>query len=157
MQLNQIEPNIFVIFGAKGDLARRKLLPAIYHLVTPGYLSEQCILLGVGRDRTMDDQGYRAFIKTVLREAGIKQQDIGRWCESNIFYQGMGEGTPEDYHRLRTRIEELERKHAIPGNRTFYLSIPTTAFAPAITALGKVGLNKSSGWTRLVIEKPFGI
>lgn len=158
MRLDQIEPNIFIIFGTKGDLARRKLLPALYHLVNQGYLTEQCcILLGVGRDRTMDNQGYRALVKTVLREAGIKSQDIGRWCDNNTFYQGIEDGTPEDYHRLRSRIEELERKHSLLGNRIFYLSLPTVVFAPTITALGEAGLNKSSGWTRLVIEKPFGL
>ncbi len=68
----------------------------------------------------------------------------------------MGQSTAKDYAGLSERLKELEKAHKLPGNRVFYLALPPPAFGPTITALGEAGLNASKGWTRLVIEKPFG-
>jgi len=123
---------LFVIFGASGDLMHRKLLPALHRLMSDALLPRRCHILGVGRDAKLKGGAAR------------------------IDYQGIGAGTAADYERLAARIAEVERRHGLRGNRIVYLALPPVAFPGAIEALGKAGLNRSKGWTRLVIEKPFG-
>ncbi len=73
-----------------------------------------------------------------------------------LFYQTLGHAEAQDYKALATRIDALERDHHLSGNRAFYLALPPQAFPSTIIRLGEAGLNRSSGWTRIVIEKPFG-
>jgi glucose-6-phosphate 1-dehydrogenase len=123
---------LFVIFGASGDLMHRKLLPALRRLMGDGLLPKRCRILGVGRDAKLKGGAAR------------------------IDYQGIGAGSAADYERLAARIAGIERRHGLNGNRVVYLALPPVAFPGTIEALGKSGLNRSKGWTRLVIEKPFG-
>jgi glucose-6-phosphate 1-dehydrogenase len=148
----------FAIFGGTGDLAHRKLLPALGVLRRHNFLCSDCVILGLARDREMDDESYRALVRdAVVESRAMPPGEVDRWLEGSIFYQSTGEGKPEDFERLRARIEDLERARGIPPNRAFYLAIPPQAFPSTIEGLGAVGLNKSpGGWTRIVIEKPFG-
>jgi glucose-6-phosphate 1-dehydrogenase len=147
----------FAIFGGTGDLARRKLLPALAVLRRHNFLCGDCVVLGLARDTGMDDESYRALVREAVAKAeGMPLEDVDRWLEQSIFYEGTGDGRAEDFERLRARIEELERARGIPPNRAFYLAIPPGAFPATIEGLGNAGLNQSSGWTRIVIEKPFG-
>ena len=151
------EPSIFVIFGATGDLAKRKILPAMYELHTHGLTDRGCVILGVSRDAAMDDAAFRAAVRdAVPKDGGAQAGDISSWVDANIFYQPIGNGEPGDFAALKTRIEGLEHDHNIAGKRSFYLSLPPEAFPSTIAGLGAAGLNHSSGWTRLVVEKPFG-
>ena len=152
-----LEPSIFVIFGATGDLAHRKIIPAMYELHRHGLTDRGCIILGVARDAAMDDAGYRALVRTAVpTDGGVQPDDLSAWVDANVFYQAIGNGEPGDFAALHARIEQLEHDHAIAGKRSFYLSLPPQAFPSTIAGLGAAGLNHSVGWTRLVIEKPFG-
>ncbi len=150
----QIEPHLFVIFGATGDLTKRKLIPALYHLMQDADVARHCVVLGAARSDWSDER-FRDEAREALRNKGFSDEEVSQWCTRNLFYQCLGE-SGDDYDALRTRIEHLERQLDLPGNRAFYLSLPPSIYGPAIEGLGEVGLNTSSGWTRVVVEKPFG-
>jgi len=155
MTSTKVEPHLFVVLGATGDLNRRKLLPAFYRaLEREGWLG-RCWLLGVSRTEH-DDASFQALATESLEAAGVPRDKAARWCEAQLHYQPLGEGDSKDYEALAERIGVLEAEHDLPGNRAFYLALPPQAFPPTITGLGEAGLNRSGGWTRLVIEKPFG-
>jgi len=150
--------HIFVVFGGTGDLMERKLLPAIFHLLDGGLIQrDQSIILGVARSKDHNDESIRKWAREVLHNTERLSEDlINKWCDSNLYFQSIGHGKDKNYKQLAERIAELEEAHNLPGNRIFYLALPPVAFEPTITGLGNAGLNTSSGWTRLVIEKPFG-
>jgi glucose-6-phosphate 1-dehydrogenase len=151
------EPCLLSIFGATGDLANRKILPALYEMSKAGDMPEQTIILGIGRNKGKDDAAFRQDVHlSIQKSIGKDFDEIAAWCESRIFYQPIGKGTREDYVKLRTRIASLEKKHKLSGNRIFHLAIPPEGFGPTVKSLGVSGLHASDGWTRLVIEKPFG-
>ncbi len=152
-----VEPHIFVIFGATGNLTRRKLFPALYRLSSKGALKGNQMILGVAR-RNLDDRSFRKLARGMLESAGLPVNDrtYSPWCESCLFYQSIGKGSAEDYKKLAARIETLEQDYSQAGNRVFDMALPPEAFPKAIVGLGEAGLNRSPGWTRLVIEKPFG-
>jgi glucose-6-phosphate 1-dehydrogenase len=111
-------------------------------------------VLGVTRDDEIDDAQFRTMAVDAVRAAapGCDPAAVAAWAAAYVFFQDVD----DDYHPLVARIEALEAEHLIPQNRSFYLSLPPVAFPPTIEKLGDVGLNKSRGWTRVVIEKPFG-
>ena len=143
------EPFLFVVLGATGDLMATKLLPALYKLSTSGHV-DRFIILGVAR-RDIGDGGFRAFAMEALRRAGLAPKRGG--CNGCLYYHPL---KGRDYRALAARIEKLERAHSLSGNRVFYLALPPQAFPGAVEGLGRAGLNGSRGWTRLVVEKPFG-
>ena len=149
-----IQPHLFVIFGATGDLTKRKLIPALYHLMQDADVARRCVVLGTARSDWSDKQ-FRDEARAALRENGYSDEEVDAWCTRNLYYQCLGE-SGDDYEGLRGRIEQLERHLDLPGNRAFYLSLPPSVYGPAIEGLGDVGLNDSAGWTRVVVEKPFG-
>ncbi|MCB9592265.1 MAG: glucose-6-phosphate dehydrogenase [Sandaracinaceae bacterium] len=148
-------PSLFIIFGGTGDLARRKLLPALARLAEADRLG-RCHVVGVARGTDHDDESYRRLVSAALVEAGLSEKARNAFCASWVHYQTIGEGTEADYEALGARLRALEAEHGLPSNRTFYLSLPPKAFPGAMEGLAKVGLDESDGWTRLVIEKPFG-
>ena len=157
MRENRAEPHIFVIFGGTGDLSRRKLLPAISNLSKQGLLPDEgSIVLGVARDSEHDDESFRALVHEALLSKGFSAEEVGRWCEGCVRYQTIGRHGAEDFLALASRLDAIEGEHNLPGNRVFYLALPPGAFPGTITGLGEAGLNSSPGWTRVVIEKPFG-
>jgi len=139
-------PALLVIFGATGDLARRKLLPALGALDRRGHLPRPLVVLGVARDPHPDDAAFRA----------IARESLQGLSDSQIHYQTIGAGSPADFARIAADIEALEREHGLPGNRIFYLALPPQAFSETVERLAGAGLNRSKGYTRLVVEKPFG-
>jgi glucose-6-phosphate 1-dehydrogenase len=152
--LAEVDRNVFVIFGGTGDLARRKLIPALYDLITSQGAADRCILLGVA-SRDLDDDDYRAWTRGALRDMGIDDDGLKPWCDENVFYQRLGRGFGS-FDALRSRIESIEAQRDFPGNRIFYLALPPAVFPSTVAGLGEVELNESPGWTRLVIEKPIG-
>ena len=156
MANHHVDAHLFVAFGATSDLMRRKLIPALYHFSEHYGLEKRLLLVGLSR-RNLDDQAFRALAREALAEAGLPQKgSADAWCDECLFFQSLGGETPEDYRALADRLEALEKAHQLPGNRVFYLALPPDAFEPAITGLGQAKLNHSPGWTRLVVEKPFG-
>lgn len=151
------EPHVFAVFGGTGDLAKRKLLPALCRAAMEDHLGEGTVILGIGRREDMGDDDYRELAREALTESGIAEADQGAWCDRCVYYQPISDGDAKDYDELRKRIEAIEADHGLPGHRAFYLATPPGAFAPAIRGLGGAGLNGGDGSTvRLVIEKPFG-
>ena len=150
----EIQPHLFVIFGATGDLAKRKLIPALYHLTQDREAARNCHVLGTARSDWSDEK-FRDEARTALREKGYPEGEVDAWCTRNLYYQCLG-ATGDDYNGLRDRIEQIEHHRDLPGNRAFYLSLPPSIYGPAIEGLGAAGLNASPGWTRVVVEKPFG-
>lgn len=152
-----LEPFLFVVMGGTGDLMARKLLPALYQLAAKGCFERGISILGTGRSATHDDQSYRRWAREALTASGLGS-GAGRdaWCDACLFYQSVGEGTDQDFSALARRIETLENRLGTSGNRVIYLALPPAAFPGTIEHLGRQGLSKSRGWTRVVIEKPFG-
>jgi len=152
-----VERHLMVVMGGTGDLMRRKLLPAMRRLTESGALRDRVVILAAGRRTSFDDDSYREWAREALLEAGIEPDASGSgWCGRCLHYQSVGDQQPEDFEALQARIEQLEDEHDLPGNRIFYLATPPGAFIDTIERLGEVGLNEGSGWTRVVIEKPFG-
>lgn len=147
-------PALFCLFGATGDLARRKILPALYKLHAEG-AAPNVYILGVTRTADIDDAAFRG-IATEAAAAGTQVRSVDAWAASRLYYQPIGDGTPEDYAALARRIEEIESRHVLSGNRVFYLALPPVGFADAARGIAAAGLARSNGWSRLVVEKPFG-
>jgi glucose-6-phosphate 1-dehydrogenase len=153
---HNVEPHLFVVLGATSDLMRRKLLPALYQLRASGAVPDPLIILGVSRQTGLTDNGFRALAREALETVGPPNDPAGHWCSQCLFFQSVGAGSPEDFQALAVRIQALEQEHNLSGNRVFYLALPPLAYMHTIGGLGQAGLNKAPGWTRLVVEKPFG-
>jgi glucose-6-phosphate 1-dehydrogenase len=150
-------PCMFVMFGATGDLMHRKLLPALYNLFEEKRLPKGFQVLGVSRDQNLTDAQFRKWGVGALKDAGFKDSGkLARWCNTTLQYQTIAQGSETDYQALGERIAAVERAHSLSGNRVMYLALPPGAFPSTIEGLGEAGLNRSHGWTRLAIEKPFG-
>ncbi|HQT90499.1 MAG TPA: glucose-6-phosphate dehydrogenase, partial [Candidatus Kryptobacter bacterium] len=153
MNGKRVPPYLLVIIGGTGDLARRKLLPAICRL-RDKHLSE-FQLIGAGTGKKHNDETYRDFVARSVEEEGIDHAAAGESFEW-AYYHSVGGGTLDEYKTLADRILELEKQSNLPGNRIFYLAVPPSVFPNAIKNIGEVGLNKSAGEVKLVVEKPFG-
>ncbi|MCI4350216.1 MAG: glucose-6-phosphate dehydrogenase [Thermoplasmata archaeon] len=148
---------LFVVVGATGDLMRRMLLPALYGLSADDHLPAESAVLGAARTSSFDDASYQAWAAAGLKEFSPYHPDaIDPWCRKVLHYQSIGEGTPADYQNLAARVAKVEADHQLSGDRVLYLALPYEAFAPTIKGLAEAGLNHGPGWTRIVIEKPFG-
>lgn len=148
---------IFVIFGATGDLMRRKLLPALFHLSDSKQLPERFHIVGVARARSMTDIKFRRWARAALADANLSAARVrSRWCDNCLHYHALENDSVPAFEALRARISRIESDCNLPGNRVLYLALPPDAFAGTIQTLGKAQLNRSAGWTRLVVEKPFG-
>lgn len=148
-------PNhLFVVFGGTGDLMARKLLPALWHLKQGELRDCELHVLGVARSHQEGDGSYRRWVADALREAGSVAADS--WIQRCVHYHSVSGQEVESYGQLAARIKELEQHHDLPGNRVLYLALPPAALAGTISGIGEAGLHRSSGWTRLVVEKPFG-
>jgi glucose-6-phosphate 1-dehydrogenase len=157
MTTHKIEPHLFVIMGATGDLMGRKLLPALLNLSSRGTIPAESIVLGVAIETTFNDETFRKHCVDELAACGVPAERISSsFVNDRLFYQPLPQPTPEDYKALAARIEAIEKDHHLPGNRIIYLALPPDAFPGTISGLGEAGLDHSPGWTRLVIEKPFG-
>ena len=144
-----------VIFGGTGDLAQRKLLPALFQLAGKGRLPEGIRIVGVARQEQSDDS-FRRLMEQGVRELGDLAPRTGEWSDfaKNLFYVRGDIDDPELYLRLKQRLGEIESANA---NRLFYLSVAPRFFGTAVENLGASGLAEAKGgWRRVVIEKPFG-
>lgn len=144
-----LEPHLFVVFGGTGDLARRKLVPALYQLLRKREFEDRVDVLAVAT-RQLSDEDYRQSMVEALAEAGMEGTEA--WAEEFLHYQPIGEG----FERLAKRVSELDDRHDLQGNRAFYLAIPPSVFDDTIDGIGKHGLASGPGSVRVVVEKPFG-
>jgi glucose-6-phosphate 1-dehydrogenase len=149
-------PTTFVIFGASGDLTRRKLLPAIYRLTRRGRLPARFAVIGIGRSQ-MDDEGFRTQFRESLKEfagAGAGKDEIAESLASRMYYLAGETNDPQLYQHLQSRLTEIDGAEGV----LYYLAIPPTVYSTVIEQLGSSGLADppSRGWRRIVVEKPFG-
>ena len=148
-------PTTLVIFGASGDLTRRKLLPAIYHLARNQRLPPRFAVIGVGRT-AMDDDSFRTQFKDSLREfAKVAGDDeVATSLARRIFYVAGELGDAALYQRIKARLDEIDGAEGV----LHYLAIPPGVYQSVIKQLGEAGLSKvaAPGWRRVIIEKPFG-
>jgi len=152
-----VEPHVFVILGGTGDLTRRKLLPALYHLRNQGVLDIRNTLIVGAALPEMSEEAFRLWVYEGLRKSGKRNDnELRTWCDACIHYQSVREGKPEDFEALAGFICRLEGAHSMPENRIFYLALPPEIVPDTIERLDQAGLLKSHGWIRVVFEKPFG-
>jgi len=154
---HHVEPHVFVIIGATGDLTRRKLLPALYQLWDQGALEARNTLILGASLSDMGEEGFRLWAFEGLKPSGFHNEtELRAWCDKYLHYQTLHEGGPRDYEALALYIRRLERTHKMPENRIFYLALPPNIMSIALERLDQTGLLKSHGWVRVVFEKPFG-
>jgi glucose-6-phosphate 1-dehydrogenase len=149
---------LLIIFGASGDLTRRKLIPGLYNLACEGCMNPQFEVVGVGRT-PIKSEDFRAQ----LREAVAGSPDTREFTETGwhefenrlTYYVGdINDG--QFYGRLREHLDQMQRAGSSP-NRLFYVSTPASVAGPIIEGLAQAGLNHGeAGWTRIILEKPFG-
>ena len=150
------EPTTIVIFGGTGDLAQRKLLPALFQLACKARLPDRLRIVGFARQAYSDDR-FRDLMGDSVREFGQLAPRTDEWATfaRNISYVQGDLETHEDYVRLKHSLEDSEGSGG--GHRLFYLAVAPRFFGTAVTNLGSSGLGKEEGgWRRVVIEKPFG-
>lgn len=150
-----IEPHLVIILGATGDLAHRKLLPALFKLSQEGGFGQELTVLGASR-ASLDATAFRGQAAASLVAKGIAEVEARAWCEKTLYFQSLGAADETGYSRLADAAARLERERKLTGNRIIYLALPLDALAPAVDGLGRAGLGRSNGWARLVVEKPFG-
>ena len=151
-------PCAVVIFGASGDLAKRKLIPAIYELARQKMLSEKFALVGYSRSEMTDEQYRQECRDAVHKFARTKPVDETIWkrIEASISYCRGDYGSKEDHAKLNAMLGKIDEKFGTASNRLFYLSTPPNTFEPIITSLGEAAKENQKGWERIIIEKPFG-
>ena len=157
MSSPRADPCVLVIFGASGDLARRKLLPAIYNLAESGLLPEPFAILGVARPAIADD-AYRAQTREIVeREEGEPLDAAWQPIGDRLHYISGELDDPGLYDRLKSALDGLRLRYTIPPNYLFYLAVPPELFATVGRRLAGAGLaDERDGWRRLIVEKPFG-
>jgi glucose-6-phosphate 1-dehydrogenase len=151
------EPTSFVIFGATGDLAHRKLVPALYNLAADNYMPPVYNIIGFARRPKSDAEIRGEYQKSVTQFSRQKiQQELWDSFSQNIFYVQSNLDDLEGYKRLKTELERFDQERGTAGNRLFYLAVPPDLMPEIVEMLGKAGLNHSDGYTRIILEKPFG-
>ncbi|WP_396900246.1 glucose-6-phosphate dehydrogenase, partial [Mycolicibacterium sp.] len=152
-------PCAVVIFGVTGDLARKKLMPAIYDLANRGLLPPSFALVGFARRDWADEDFGKIVYDAVKQHARtpFRQEVWDRLAEGFRFVQGTFDDDAS-FERLKETLHKLDEERGTGGNHAFYLSIPPKAFPQVCEQLSKSGLaDKPEGcWSRVVIEKPFG-
>jgi glucose-6-phosphate 1-dehydrogenase len=152
-------PFCLVIFGAAGDLTKRKLIPAIYHLYTDGLLPHNFFIYAADRVKMGTNQ-YLNAIKDALTAAIPKIFDNDSWTNfsQKLYYTSLDFTQSKSYTTaFNKKLPSLEKNHGTGGNRIFYLAIPPTIFDDVIDNIGRTGLSgEDIGYAHIVIEKPFG-
>jgi glucose-6-phosphate 1-dehydrogenase len=164
-EINRAEslaPSALVIFGATGDLSKRKLIPALYNLSLHRRLPAGLLIVGSARSAIGDEEFRRQMRVAVDPSARAGSKNETEWASfaSHLHYISANHREPESYLRLKNSLAKLESEHSTGGRRILYLAIPPDQYAPVIQQIAAAGLAgrhaRGDGWTRVVIEKPFG-
>ncbi len=156
------DPCIVVIFGASGDLTKRKLLPALYHLDQQNLLPENFSVVGVAR-RDLSKTFAPDMKDGILKGGGVEENEekLGKFVEK-IEYFATNFDDDAGFEKLKAFLAEQDGKSGTKGNRLFYLAVAPEFFADIVERLGKHGMTKpaegaeNGAWVRFIIEKPFG-
>ena len=149
------EPCAMEIFGASGDLTKRKLFPALYSLAVRQLLPEGFGVVGVARSEETDDE-FRERMKEAVQKFGRDEfrDDVWQWLAAGMRYVATEFADERGVDRMIEVLNELDRERGTGANRVYYLAVPPTAFETIVEAIGK--RRSEEGWTRLIVEKPFG-
>jgi glucose-6-phosphate 1-dehydrogenase len=157
--LPPVEPCTLVIFGGSGDLARRRLIPALYNLMLDGLLPANFAVIGLGR-KPMSDGDFRATLREGVLAHSRQPLKEDRWnmFEERLFYLAGSNEERQTYAALKTRLEDIERRFGLPGNRIFYLSIPPSSFTAVCEGLehSELAVRTTRPYARIIVEKPVG-
>ena len=152
------DPCIVVIFGASGDLTKRKLLPALYHLDQQNLLPADFSVVGVAR-RDLSKTFAPDMKDGIVKGGGVEESEekLGKFVEK-IDYFATNFDDDAGFEKLKAHLVELDGKAGTKGNRLFYLAVAPEFFADIVERLGKHGMTKgeNGSWVRFIIEKPFG-
>src|SRR5438874_1809240 len=149
---------VLIIFGASGDLTKRKLMPGLYNLACEGCMNPRFEVLGIGRTPMNSEEFRKKTGEAAAKSKDTRDFSKSGWAdfETRLHYIVGDINDPNFYPQLRIRLEEMEKNGSSP-NHLFYVSTPASVAGPIIEGLGAVGLNRRDhGWTRIVLEKPFG-
>jgi glucose-6-phosphate 1-dehydrogenase len=155
----KLDPCTIVIFGASGDLTARKLMPALYNLYLSGAIPVPCCIVGVGRTDWRREEFQNRMRESI---AAQETQDLTQWDQfaQALFYQAVDYDSPRSFAELSGVLEKHDQKFHTGGNRIFYLAVPPPLYPVISQGLGEAGLGgegrEGQGWTRIVVEKPFG-
>lgn len=149
------DPCILVIFGASGDLTKRKLFPALYSLAFRRLLPERFAVVGTARTEETDEE-FKARMKEAVQEFGRDEfrDDVWDTLADGMRYVATDFADEAGEDRLAEVLNELDEERNTGGNRVYYLAIPPSVFGTVVRALGE--RRSTKGWTRLIVEKPFG-
>ena len=158
------DPCVVIIFGASGDLTKRKLLPALYHLEQGGLLPSDIAVVGVAR-RPLETTFAPDMLEGIIAGGGVDKGEakLAPFI-SKVSYHAMNFDDPAGYDALKTLLESIDKDHGTRGNRLFYLATAPEYFSDIIGLLGKHGMatpapqkeGERKTWVRTIIEKPFG-
>ncbi|QOY34585.1 glucose-6-phosphate dehydrogenase [Anaerobacillus isosaccharinicus] len=155
MQKEENNKCVIVIFGATGDLAKRKLFPSIYNLYKKGSLSENFAIVGAAR-REWSDNTFRENVATSIQDSKINvDADLDDFLK-HFHYLSFDVTNTSSYQNLHELINELDEQFNIPGNRIFYMAMAPQFFGTIASYLKSNEVTTTIGWSRLIIEKPFG-
>ena len=151
------EPCVLVIFGASGDLTKRKIFPALYSLAFRRLLPERFGVVGVARSEQTDEQ-FVEHMERSVREFGRDEfrEDVWERLAEATRYVATEFSNDEGEDRLQTCLASLDEERGTRGNRLYYLAVPPQAFATVVRELGERRHREGEGWQRLIVEKPFG-
>ncbi len=152
-------PSAMVIFGATGDLTKRKLFPALYNLHASGLLPDEFAVVGTGRTE-MSTEDFRQSLKDELRQfaTGKVEDELLGWLIERVYYTAGEFSDAAAYERLEQEIQKAEAERATGGSRLYYMAVPPAFFATIIDKLGaaKMTCEENGRFRRVIIEKPFG-
>jgi glucose-6-phosphate 1-dehydrogenase len=151
-------PCVVVIFGATGDLTKRKLVPALYALATDGLLPPGFSIVGAGRSAQTEQEFRNAMRDAVGRHGRVPlREDVWKAFADGMHYCEYDLDAPDGMRGLRDLLDRLDRERGTSGNHLYYFSIPPSGFAPLAERLGEEELSRSEeGFRRLIVEKPLG-
>jgi glucose-6-phosphate 1-dehydrogenase len=149
------EPCVLVVFGASGDLTRRKIFPALYALAYRRLLPERFAVVGTARSEWTDDE-FRDRMEHAVREFGRDdfKQEVWDWLADATQYLPMDFSDESKADELMSRLNRVDEERGTSGNRVYYFAVPPQAMPTIVKDLGKRRTKK--GWARLIVEKPFG-
>src|SRR5947207_2717869 len=149
------DPCAVVIFGASGDLTKKKLFPALYSLAFRRLLPDKFAIVGVARTEETDEE-FKARMKEAVQEHGRDEfrEDVWEMLTDGLRYISMDFADERGEDELAQTLSELDDERGTNGNRVYHLAIPPSVFPTVVDALGR--RRSATGWTRLIIEKPFG-
>ena len=153
------DPCVMVIFGASGDLTRRKLIPAIYNLAKQHLLSREFAVIGVARD-PLTTEDFRGKVITDLQQFAGEEitADVREWLQQRMVYMKGEFGDAKVFQQLKDLFQKLDQEYSTHGNCFYYLATAPDFFGPVVEQLASVGLmtEENDQWRRVIVEKPFG-